>query len=639
MNGLRHGIWRWVAASAAILVLASLVAFWPPGLSWWASDPRAQGRIPTGQKTNPQRTSAARPTMAGTYALRYSQEFEAPSMTGSRDKATLLWQATWSVAATKADPSWLAVHAQTTQWEANEALTRASGLGEPQRAALQTPFALRIDAAGAVAEVRCASDVPAPACALLATVAHAGQFVEPAHDGAQWQVNETDLTGTFRADYRRIAGTRVTKTWHGNGVSRGQGDALGLTSQTDATFVLNGAHVQTLAYAQIGRMQPPADLEAAATEFRVVVGMERQADQPAGGLAALKPDALQRFDVAVAGQSRGAAPTVDLEAALTALESLDPRHGTNQRADVRAGLISALHADPQLVARVEARLQHTDLSEVAERTLLEALVGADTPAAQQSLVRLSTDPVVPDRLRDRALLASVHVQHPTKPFVATLLAATAAQPKRAAEIGVVLGAAARQLSVVDPARARDLVAQLMAQATAAKSAAGDDGRRRRGNLMTECNWLASLGNAGSPDALPFLLEALQDPRDDVRVSAAHALRFEDPAATTEAMELRMASDPAFGVRAALLHAARFQGPKARQTFVAKALMFDPSPAVRLEAAFTVATWATTAPGLRQVLAQALAQEQDPDVQEALRNHLTPGRIGQFQVTSAPQGTP
>jgi len=595
-----------------------------------------------------------RPQLAGTYGLDYRFRFEAPGLAGARTAATLRWQGTWQLASMPRHPGWLAVRAGVDQWRANAGLRAVTGVKNADGTTVQAPFAMRVGDNGQIEEVRFSGKTPVPLQALLAGVAFATQWVRPDDaTGAAWMAEERGLTGRFSAAYTTEDSRRVVKTWRGSGAEAGAGDPLGLHQQTRAEFLLddgaqqgNGAEsaaderfVQRLQWQQRGRMQPPVDNDAAATTFESELTLVRRPNAPASWVAGVDPRRLQPLQAGMAARygEREPAP-LDLAAAIEDLSELSGDDMPARRAELRRRIIAGLRSDPALVARVETTLRRGQsmragadsgaaVAELAERTLLEALVGAATGPAQQALAGLVADPQLTMRLRDKALMAASLLRAPTALLISKMLKSAAKEPDRASAIGVTLGALSRDLAARDEPRARRLVSKLIAAATdRSKTPGAAHSSPAKRSLIDECNWLAALGNTGDERALPAILAALGDDREDVRVSAAHALRFQDPAATHDAMVLRMAADESLDVRAALLHAARWQGPKARLIFVQKALRFDRSVAVRLEAAFTLASWSVTAPGVRKALAEALAVEESDTVQEALRNYLSPGRV-------------
>jgi HEAT repeat protein len=633
MHGRAHK-WRWLAAVGAALLL--VVVLWQIRMrtgTWTVVQGEHRSAVPPVEKPAERTGTRGRPDSAGRYALDYQLTYEAPAVQGGRATAELHWQTEWQVAPLPGMPGWLGVRTLPGQWQANAALRAVTGLQDADRPRLETPFAVRVAPDGQLAELRFAEGTPAPVAALLGAVAHASQFVRPAQaEGTAWQAQEQDLTGTFVAQYQMQAPGRVTKRWNGSGAQAGQADPLGLHQDTSAEFTLQDGHVQTVTWTQQGRMQPPVDSEVAGTTFRIAVRLERRGQATTAWLAGLDPRTLQPFDADVAVDREHAPQPVAWENLHSDLTALGAATTAEQRGQVRDRVLVAMQHQPEIVTQVEAALVDGKLTEPAERTLLEALVGAGTPGAQQAVARLITDDKLVESLRDRALMAATMLHAAEEAFVARLLAADLDQPARRSATAVTLGAVARDLTPGQPVRAGQLAAALVAEAKAAL-----DPKAAMPSLMDQCNWLAALGNTGDPQALPAILQALADPKEDVRIAAAHALRFQDPAATADAMTLQMAGDASLDVRTALLHAARWQGAKARLAFVEKALRFDRSEAVRLEAAFTLASWSVTAPGIRKALAEALAVEKSETVQEALRNYLTPGRIAApFQ--QQPQGT-
>jgi hypothetical protein len=647
MDGRAHK-WRWLAAVGAALLI--VVALWQIGVrtgTWTVVNVEHPSVAPRAEPLAERTGMRGRPDSAGRYALDYQLSYEAPAVQGGRTTAELHWQAEWQVApwpdkstvpglsTTPGKPHWLGVRTVGSQWQANAALQAVMGLQDADRAQLEKAFAVQVDADGRVTALRFAPGTPAPVAALLGAVAHASQFVRPAQaEGTAWQAQEQDLTGSFVAQYRIEAPGRVTKRWSGSGADAGQADPLGLHQDTTAEFTLQNEHVQAMTWTQQGRMQPPVDSELAGTTFRIALRLERRGQAEAAWLAGLDPQKLQPFDAAMPVAREHAPQPVEWSTLHTDLTALGAATTAEQRGQCRDRVLVAMQHQPEIVTQAEAALTGGKLTEPAERTLLEALVGAGTPAAQQTVARLITDAKVAEPLRDRALMAATMLHDADAAFVASLLAAEVDQPSRRSATAVTLGAVVRDLTPGQPDRAGQLAATLVAQAKVAL----DHGNPAAPSLMDQCNWLAALGNTGDPHALPAILQALADAREDVRISAAHALRFQDPAATAEAMTLQMATDASLDVRTALLHAARWQGAKARLAFVEKALRFDRSEAVRLEAAFTLASWSVTAPGIRKALAEALAVEKSETVQEALRNYLTPGRIAAPFQLQAPAGT-
>lgn len=626
----RTRIGLWVMVGTGLVAVA--VVLWPQWrtIAVRVGIARADWLKPTNSARSKELSDVPRVDLAGDYALDYAMRYAAPGAQGGRAEATLDWHGPLRVAHLRTGGGWLGMQVLVKQWHANANLQRVSGLRQEDGALLQQPFAVRLGSDGQVTEVRCAKGVASSACALVAGLAHALQFVRPAGAaGPAWQSEEHDLMGTYAAQYTAQTGGKVRKTWSGSGVQAGQADPLGLTQDTDVAFAHRDGALQAVHYGQMGRMRPALAEGDATTEFSVKIELLRRADQPAAALAALDPQQLERFDVQVAVGDAPPPAVVELASAVEQLAHLESGRQAEHRAAIRAGLIAGLRADDKAVAATKSALLRRNLEERTERTLLEALVGAGTPIAQEAVADLIADEAVAQPLADRALLAATQLQGAGAPFVERLLTVGDHKPAFQSAVAVTLGAVAHDLAPRDAQRARVLVGALLAQARDARKTAAfrrqQPQRQSAVTLMDECNWLAAFGNTGDAAVLPDILAALEDPREPVRISAAHALRFQDAAATHDAMVLHMAHDEAPEVRVALLHAALWQGPKSREAMVQKALFFDKSKTVRLEAAFAVASWSVTAPGLRQMLAKALQREEDGDVQESLRNYLTPGR--------------
>ncbi len=621
--------WRKIVGLIAVAVAILLLATGVRHLS------RSNDRLPVQQVRpgedkhgSPGRAAnnRLRPKLAGTYGLDYRFRFEAPTKNGGRTAATLRWTGTLRLAELPDHPGWIGLRAGSDMWQGNAALQSVTGVKNADQPLLQSPFVARLDGSGQVEELRFARRTPVPLQALLGAVTYAMQWIRPQGvTGDTWQTQERDLTGRYSATYTTTAKNEVTKSWRGSGAEPGASHPLGLQQDTSAKYELDGTHVQRLNWVQRGHMLSPFQAAAARTEFRIALNLVRQTDEAAAWVSGLDPQRMRPLRAAMAEQREArAAEPLDLAGAINQISTLSGADVLARRADVRRRIIAGLRNEPTLVAKAEAALRQGQVGELAERTLLEAFVGAATAPAQRALSNLISDPKVAELLRDRALIAATLLQGANVGFVDTLLATAQKEPDRGSAVAVTLGALSRDLAAEQPQRARKLVAKLVTQVTRGgkQGATGETPR----SLRDECNWLAALGNSGDPQALPAIKKALDDSRQEVRASAAHALRFQDPAATHDTMVLRMAAEESFGVRLGLLHAARWQGPKARLTFVEKALRYDRSEAVRLDAAFTLASWSVSAPGIRKVLAEALAAEKSEKVQESLRNYLTPGRV-------------
>jgi HEAT repeat protein len=192
------------------------------------------------------------------------------------------------------------------------------------------------------------------------------------------------------------------------------------------------------------------------------------------------------------------------------------------------------------------------------------------------------------------------------------------EPGYAAASAMTLGAVVSGLP--DQTVVSSTTSSLVASAAAATASSSEPAGIRIG-------WLEALGNTGAPSALPTILASLEtDPDELVRAAAARALRFQDPQAAQPSMDKALLRDHSIHVRYELMHSARLMGPEAMQPLVERTLTADKSESVRLAAAYAIAVWMVSSPGLATVLQNALATEKSLKVRDSLMNYLTPGRV-------------
>ncbi|MBM4344475.1 MAG: hypothetical protein FJ100_14005 [Deltaproteobacteria bacterium] len=628
---------NWKAAllwsGAAVVLLAG--AAW---LAWRGPRQRTEADESAANAPGPGRPSAVAvarsenlAALAGTYAWQYTASLRGPAPQGETATAELSAHGDWQAVVLAGQPGWSAVRVAVRGWQANEAMAAATGLQDG--AGLAQPFAVRLDDAGKVAEIRFGPTVPAAAQGLLAGVAMGAQFAVAADPAAtEWRSDERDPQGRVHANYKRTAPGTVQKTWQGSGSDRqrGEADPLRLAEQAQATFALDRSGIASVQFSRQGTMQPASiDGAGPSTTFRVAFGLKRLAPADASWATRVSVATLQPFDAAAL--ARVAQPRVlpvEFDQAVTAL-STRPR--TAAHGEMQQRLAVTLAQRPALVDHVDHRLRSGSDDEALQGDLLQALAGAGTARAHKVLGDVLSDEALPQRLRDQTLFAVTAMTHADAGLLQQLVALMQDRkdPAMAAATAVAVGAQARNLEADQPQQAETLRETLRREAAQPGL-----------SLQETCNWLAALGNAADPKALPDILAKLDDPLAEVRTSAAHALRFQDPLAVRDAMALAMANEKDAEVKAALLHAARWMGPAHMQPLVEKALRFDASDAVRLAAAYTVASWSVQAPALRALLATALQTEKAPQVQEALKNYLQPGRIAEpFHAVEAQERAP
>lgn len=640
---------RLVLLAVAIAVVGAVSAW------WWshgaaAVAPTVEVKTAAGQASQQPKApvgdlspGTALPTgpvrLDGQYTATYSVRYSAPGVDGNETTATLAVRGTLraQLRSAAAPSRWLALRLDPDTVAGNTAMAAATGLDDTSlRSRIADAFVVSLDSDGRMGEVRFAAATPAPVQALLAGVAYAAQFVRAADaPPSKWQAQEQDVQGAYAADYASQGHGAYQKSWQVGDAAHpaAAGDASGRVQTNRVQLQVVDHRIAALQCSQQGSLDLGAlGAERSAAHFTLALALRRTGDGDGQWAAHVDPASLLRFDPAAAPPAataqRAARPVAEL---VRALQSAGPTPAPAVRATLRSEIIEALVARPAAAAEVDAALRADDLSEPAERTLLEALAGSGVAPAQAVLVGLAVDRAIAEALRDRAILAATQATAPGPQFTSALLAAVDAQqgPVAGSTYAVAVGAAVQRLSRTDPGRAQALGAELVRRAGgvlggAERPVAGAQSPTAP-TLGDQRNWLAALGNSGDPAALPVLLQHLASPKEALRLAAAHALRFQNPQDCKEQMAYALSNDESADVRAALMHAARYMGPAQLATLVEKALRFDKAELVRIEAAYTVASWSATAPGLRKMLAAALAAEKSAKVQKAIENLLAPAK--------------
>ena len=637
---------KWIAGVALVGVAAAVGAtlWWPTGNadSTYSGPATATGETPPKLQLPAMRAETAPQTAAqraaGRFSVAYTARLQLAASAGAPREATVQLQAELEVAAVPgdkqapADTAWLAVRANRADLQASEVARTAAGLGDgtvpPQ--GLHTPFAVQLDSAGRVQEVRFAAAAAPGVRALWAGLVRDLQFVVPAGAEAKgWQASEENINAAFAAAYVRNPDGSYAKSWR---TTAGGHFAGGATGQ----FRFAKDHLAEANVRLDGVTGAGGEREFG--RFQADVQLKWRGPCSGAWAADVKPELLAAFDPA-----QGMPQMPERPKALVALANFeaDIAHAAavrnlQDRAEARKALARAIRDTPAKATEVAERLRAGGMPEPVERAYIEALVEAGTPAAQASVAQLLHDTAVGDDLALRLLAGSALMRHPTGQFVAAVRGVAEGEGKRPEQTalgakvtwGALVGFAGQDDPVVGAQFGRELI-----DAATPRVLAGQPGHGSTApvagvvpaSAAERAAWLDGLGNAGLPESAPLVLAALADTSDRVRKCAAHALRFLPAAAVKPAMVKAMKTEDSIFVREALLLAARWQGPADMLELARHALRDDVSEHVRLAAAFTIATWAADTPGLYPVLEQALQSEQADNVRESLKSYLKPNR--------------
>lgn len=526
---------------------------------------------------------------------------------------------------------WFAARLTVDSLDADEAAKRVTDFGvEGASAHLASAWMFRLDEEGRVGEVRFSDDTPVSVRGVFSALASSAQLARPkGTSNGSWEADETEINGPYRARYE-ASGATIAKTWAVRTAGNPDDPTKANSYEADgeAKFATAAAWIEHVTVSQRGSAAVGGNTREDRARFDTAIELARTGDTPSGWASAYAPSAFVPFSVAqVVPRKMGAEPGETFDSLVETARVAGEKHDWQKRVLARNDLTRLVADDDRLAERTAKMIRAGGLSEPMERTFLETLVGASTPAAQGEVAAMIGDRKLNRETRVRVLQATSLMTRPGHEVMKALdgAAFSAGDAIYASQAAMVLGAAAQHLQDNEPAVAQHTTQALLKRAGTVVIGPAKPGKPVA-SLAERTNWIGALGNAGAPESLPILLGLLKDPDATIRASAAHSLRFMDPAQALQAMEIAMREDKSITVRHALLHAARTMGPEKMEAFVTKVLMYDESEHVRLGAAYCVAFWAIKAPGLRRTLADALAREKSPKVQESLRNYLEPGRV-------------
>lgn len=587
---------------------------------------KAKAEAPAKLSAPPGPRPLAKPArLAGVHDLRYALVAEVGS---GGQAATMSVDGALEVAPVLelADAQWLPLRLVGAKVRQDQVAVALSGRLEPE--ALQTPWLVRLQSDGRVAEVRFAPQTAEPVQALLASLALSAQFTRPAAPAAQaWDAEEHELNGVFRAQYARKSDGNVTKRRQNQ-----QGRWPQVDATTEFAFDPSQAEPQLLQVTVAERGQAPVGgmVQGDHTWFpyRIDIALRRTGAGSAGWAQRLDPATM----VAFATRDRAARrdrPTRPFAAVVAQLKTLPQEAKTKEFVGLRDELARAIRDQPGMVAAADQLLRSAALSGDAEVMAVAALVSARSPQAQLAAAELVGDDALRPTLRALVLQAVTQLDQPSSAMVAAVqnLAVTGPNTALGRLAANTLGAQVAWLIDAGDtdAAASALAAMLGEAAPIVAPATFVHPGQQEANIATRVGWLSGLGNTRHAAALPILLAALNEPEEMVRAHAAFALRHQDPQACFAVMAEVMSKEKSMLVRSYIVDAARTMGPAATQPIVEKALRFDESPRVRVSAAYAIGVWMVTAPGLSTVLQEALAKEKSPVVAEAILEHLQPGR--------------
>ncbi len=627
-----------VVALCAIAAVATLVVQNPlagsAGQTGATDDAGSEGAEAPGRAEGATRLDRhALAALDGTYRVRIAQQVDAQGSQGIPEGEVVLEGAV--VLRRHGDrPSregWLVGQLQGVKVTGQPTLVRAFGATE----AMQRPFAVRFDATGRAVERRFSPGTPLGVRNAVNAVVVAVQTVDreapdkPGPDATKapsvddtdaWEVVEPDPAGTHRATYVAGEDGSLTKTWSlASGDERASLSGKGRMTAAYANGWLSRATIHYLAQLDatlVASMQQRYALTVDATLTRTAAAPPTAVD-----LTSLRTDA----QLAPARRHTKPKPAdVAIETLLAQSAAAQAKLDWQKRKAAMAQIAAQLSADPNRLTEVEARLWSPGLDGDGLRTLLEALVTAESAPAMAVLTKLIADKGAPRVARHSALSLLTSVYKPSAALLAAGRKVSLDSEDPLAPIATMaLGGQVRVQGRRDPRLGAELRAAMMKRARPVLEAAaeakgvgvGDGAPNGTGKtaLTYQCEvWLRALQNMGGDGIWPLVEPFLVSQDALLRRVAIEATAEVNLPAARVALAKALQKDPDPHNRAKAASVAGKQPQWVFEKPVVRALREDTSPHVRIAAAQTVAVWTVTYPGLTKVLKQAVAAEKHAD---------------------------
>lgn len=613
-----------------------------------------QDRTRAQTATPPYRPSRIRASLGGEYDVTVELAMDSEVATGRLSRGCSL-SASLQLAAAAQDPAggWVVGRFAKFDGTGDKALLQSAGFVQADPQVLRAPFAVRLDATGAVLERRFDPRLPVGVRNLVASLAAGMQVVTPdAKPAASWRASEPGASDTQYARYTDQGGGAIAKAWSR---TRAEGDDAAPAQDAGKEDGVRANGLSRLQFSERGltSMHYEHDLVADLTlhekvpqrhQVRTVIELTRKGGAPkelaaAVSLASLRTesqlDAAQRPAEAVRTPSGRS-----VEQILAASGDAQARRDWKIRREAAADLAATLAARPEQLAQVRAALWQGNLEGDALRTQVEALGYARTSRAADVLEEIAERKDAPYMTRHSVVTLAGSMADPSARMIKALqaIADDDADPVNAAAV-LALGSQARLRDGDKPDIASRLRSHVLAKAAATFTVdrSGVLSGRHGDGVAPSSNpgvWLQSVGTVGGAEAWPLVEAYVVDQRDHMRLYAIEALRFIPLPAARLALAKAMQLDPRPENRRRAAEIALYQPQQAMEESVVRALREDPAPGVQIGAAHTLAVWGVTTPGLYQEIAGAAQRTTNPKVKKILEG-LQPVDMGKAAKEATP----
>lgn len=574
------------------------------------------------------------PRLQGRYALDYRME-----MGPSGQAPILTYDLAGELTAIEGeDEGWTLIKLEDVELTAQGETDGMTDLPEdrPERA-FEHPLRVQHSANGELQEVLFADEMPQSARATIKGILASAQLIarERDQDERSWAQEESDANGPYDATYSRVGGDLIEKKITLNTDATGPSVYI---ATGDALFTIKDpARVEALRYGHDARIDMTASGQRV-LRVQTQIELSYQGDALDADFSQAALSANHTYDPSAHArrspqqEDRAMVAGRSFDSLVATVEAASRKETWQERVVARRDLSAMLRLEPERAEQIGAALRDETEHPDIQRSFVEALAGASTPEAQHQLASLAGDRTVRQGLREQVVQASVFVGQPTPEFVATMIALSQnmEEPPGTQEGSLVaLGAIVGNLEEGDADAHREQLDALLDRADerlSVEAFAQEFGKQ--GGADEERNivrWLEALGNTRAEEILPILDRATLTESSWIKSTAYLAMRHLQSDKSTELVTYGVLHEWDSNVRVKALEAARHLGHDRMLEPCKQALTRDSSKLVRLEAAFTIATWSNEHPEVLELLEGAIDGEAELLVRESLRNYTQPNR--------------
>jgi hypothetical protein len=480
------------------------------------------------------------------------------------------------------------------------------------------------DERGAIVEARLPRNLPSFVQTTMKWWVAATQFSRGPLGARSWEAQESDASGTYRAQYEEIAPNRFRKrkveyltappVASGSRFDAQPTEVLESESLFDFGARGSLAKLEVVERTRVAQHGVLPELESttrltlrledasAATASAAQVAEELERTEP-GQLSDPPSRSARRADIdraKIAGQSL-ATLTSTLETAAG-----DHRDDVTKRARAYVGLAALLRQDES--ARSDAMRRILGGAPDAP-ALIDALGDAGDLESQRILIDV-LDKAKLDETQGRGALIALSLVREPGPDAVAALEARLDDPLLGTQAAYGLGAYAHQLQESEPSLSRSVLDLLI------------DRLENASDPSEAARYLEALGNAGHPGALPVIDAHLADGSAAIRSGAVRALRRISGAEVDARLAGLVTTDPASGVRDIALGVigSRPESP-ALGAAVAASARFEPDLRLRLAAARILGRWMWQEPELLALGQWLAANDPEEKIRATLQRAL------------------